>query len=200
MKPWDQFLPLVLPHCPGCPDLVAEDEIRNAAEEFFEKSYAWRYITPAMSATDGQTDFTPILPTATRMVKLHDGTLDGEPLYVEGSALGEVGAPYKLSLPAMNYIRLGPNGAAEDSILKATVSLTITKSAASLLDELFDSYSAHIAWGAIAKLCEHADKPYTNPEKSGTMLARFQDCIADARSKRTRNHSSQPMRVRGHFY
>lgn len=200
MKPWDQFLPLVLPHCPGCPDLVAEDEIRNAAEEFFEKSYTWRYVTPAMVTALGQSDYSPILPTGARMVKLHEGTLDAEPLNIEGVALGEVGAAYKLSLPDMKVIQIGPDAPAPDRILKAKVSLSLTKSATSLNDELFDAYSAHIAWGAIAKLCEHADKPYTNPEKAGTMLARFQDCIADAKSKRTRNNSSQPMRVRGHFY
>lgn len=200
MKPWDQFLPLVLPHCPGCPDLVAEDEIRNAAEEFFEKSYAWRYVTPAMVTSLGQTDYTPLLPAGARMVKLHEGTLDNEPLSIEGVALGEVGAAYKLNLPDMKVIQIGPDAPAPDRILKAKVSLSLTKAATSLNDELFDAYSAHIAWGAISKLCEHADKPYTNPEKSGTMLARFQDCIADARSKRTRNNSSQPMRVRGHFY
>lgn len=200
MKQWDQFLPLVLPHCPGCPDLVAEDEIRNAAEEFFEKSYAWRYVTPAMVTVAGQTDYTPILPTGARMVKLHEGTLDGEPLEIEGVALGETGAAYKLSLPDMSVIQIGPDAPAADRSIKAKVSLSVSKSATSLSNEMFDAYSSHIAWGAIARLCEHADKPYTNPEKSGTMLARFQDAISDARSKRTRNNSSQRMRVRGHFY
>lgn len=200
MKPWDQFLPLVLPHCPGCPDLVAEDEIRNAAEEFLEKSYTWRYTTPSMLTSEGQTDYTPILPSGSRMVKLHQGLLDTEPLWIEGTDLGETGAAYKLSLPSMSALVIGPTAPAADRILKAVVSLSLTKAATGLNDEVYDAYSAHIAWGAIAKLCEHADKPYTNPEKSGTMLARFQDCIADARSKRTRNNSSQPMRVRGHFY
>lgn len=200
MKPWDQFLPLVLPHCPGCPDLVAEDEIRNAAEEFFEKSYVWRYVTPAMLTSAGQTDYTPILPTGARLVKLHEGTLDNERLDIEGVAMGETGAAYKLSLPDLKVIQIGPDSPAADRVLKARVSLSLTKSATSLSDELFDAYSAHIAWGAIAKLCEHADKPYTNPDKSATTRTRFLEAISDAKSLRVRNHSSQPQRVRGHFY
>mgnify|MGYP003387413324 CR=1 FL=1 len=200
MKPWDTFLPLVLPHCPGCPDLVAEDEIRNAAEEFLAKSFTWRYTTPAMVTALGQADYTPILPAGARMVKLHEGTIDTEPLCIEGSTMGEVGAAYKISLPDMSTLHVGPSAPAPGRILKALVSLSLTKSATGLNDELYDAYSAHIAWGAIAKLCEHADKPYTNPQKSGTMLARFDEAIVDARSKRSRNNSSQPMRVRGHFY
>lgn len=200
MKPWDTFLPLVLPHCPGCPDLVAEDEIRNAAEEFLAKSFTWRYTTPSMVTAEGQADYTPILPAGTRMVKLHEAVLDAEPLCIEGNVLGETGAAYKISLPDLSTLRIGPTAPAADRILKAVVSLSLTKSATGLNDEIYDGFSAHIAWGAISRLCEHADKPYTNPAKAGEMTVRFNDAIADARSKRSRNHSSQPMRVRGHFY
>jgi len=200
MKPWDTFLPDVLPHCPGCPDLVAEDEIRNAAEEFLEKAFVWRYWTPAMLTALDQTSYTPLLPAGARIVKLHEATLNNLPMYIEGVRGGDTGAAYKASTPDLKTIQVGPDAPAADLALKARVSLSITKASTGLLDELYDAYSRQIAYGAVARICAHADKPYSNPTKSGTERERFLDAITNAKADKARGNSSQPMRVRGHFF
>ena len=38
MKPIDDFLPLILPRAPGCPEPIAFDAIRQAAIEFCERT------------------------------------------------------------------------------------------------------------------------------------------------------------------
>jgi len=200
MKPWDTFLPDVLPHCPGCPDLVAEDEIRNAAEEFLERAFVWRYWTPAMVTAQDQTDYTPLLPTATRLVRLHEALLGTTPLDIDTIAGGETGTAYKACTPDLRAIRVGPDAPAADQTLKVLVSLTLTKASTGLPDELYDAYSRQIAYGAVARICAHANKPYTNPEKSGTERTRFLDAIDLARSDKARGNSSQPARVTGHFF
>lgn len=200
MKPWDTFLPDVLPHCPGCPDLVAEDEIRNAAEEFLEKSYVWRYAASGMTTVQDQTDYTPTLPANARMVKLHEATLAGAVLDIDDIAEGETGSAYKACTPDMVIIRIGPDAPAPDLAVKVRLSLSITKASTGLTDELYNAYSRQIAYGAVARICAHADKPYTNPQKSGTERARFLEEIDEAKYKKARGNSSAPARNKSHFF
>ncbi|HEV6963891.1 MAG TPA: hypothetical protein VK305_00655, partial [Roseateles sp.] len=55
MKPWSTWLPDVRPHVAGCPDLLAEHELRRAAQEFFRRSRAWRVRRPGVIAVSAGT-------------------------------------------------------------------------------------------------------------------------------------------------
>lgn len=44
MRPMRDYLPLVMPHVPGCPEIMAERAVRSAIIEFCERTRCWRYI------------------------------------------------------------------------------------------------------------------------------------------------------------
>lgn len=41
-KLWADFLPLLAPHLPGCPDPSLKLYLASAASDFFARSYIWR--------------------------------------------------------------------------------------------------------------------------------------------------------------
>lgn len=199
MKPWDQFLPDILPHCPGCPDLAAEDAARDAAEAFFDETYTWRVWSGGMVTQAGINDYTPFLPTGSRIVKLHEATLDGTPLDIADTRGGETGSAYKASTD-LAVVTVGPDAPAPNQTLRALLSLSLTKSATGLVDILFDSYRMAIANGAIARLCREVDKPYSNPAKAASHEAMFQADIERFRWRKSRANSSASRPVQGHYF
>lgn len=56
LKRTTEFLPLILPYCPDCPDFVVEQMVRLTAIDFSERARAWRhvvqtYVVPSEPAT-----------------------------------------------------------------------------------------------------------------------------------------------------
>ena len=41
-KVWDDFLPLVKPHIPGCPDITVKTYLAITAADFFAQTHLWR--------------------------------------------------------------------------------------------------------------------------------------------------------------
>lgn len=199
MKPWDQLLPLVLPFAPGCPDLIAEEEIRNAAEEFFDRSKAWRVWTADQDTIANQADYLPTLPANTRLVKLIAAKLDGLDLGIDDSE-GDVstGLPLAAYTYDMANVTLWPAPTSAGQKLKVNLALTITSAATGLDDNLFNAYRLQIADGAIARLAAHEDKPYSNPGKAGMHGGKFNESIDKAKTARTYGNSTQRKRVKLH--
>lgn len=199
MKPWDQFLSDVLPHCPGCPDLVAEDEIRNAAEQFLDETYTWKVWVGGMVTQEGVKDYSPYLPAGARIVKLHEATLDSQALDIAPMQGGETGTAYKASTD-LEYITVGPDAPAADKTLRVLLSLSITSASTGLADVLFNSYRLAIANGAIARLCRTADKPYSNPSKASTHEDLFRSDMERHKWRKAQANSSAMQQVTGHYF
>jgi hypothetical protein len=199
MKPWDLFLPDVLPHCPGCPDLAAEDEIRNSAERFLDETYAWQVWIGGMVTQAGVSVYSPVLPTGARIVKLHEATLDGDALEISPMQGGETGTTYKATTD-MESITVGPDAPEAGKTIRVLLSLSITSASTSLADVLFNSYRLAIANGAIARLCRTADKPYSNPDKAAAHEGLFMSDVERYKWRKAQSNSSAMKHVRGHFF
>lgn len=79
MADLSDFLPHVLPWVSGCPDPVAEAQIRNAMAEFCAYTKVWRHVVRGLPATTSQRIVIPVPPG----VVVHDiegAWLDGRPL------------------------------------------------------------------------------------------------------------------------
>jgi len=194
MKPWDQVLPLVLPHCPGCSDLIAESEVRNAAEDFLARSFTWRYTAGAIMSFAGEGFYTPVLPSNSRIVKLHAGTYNGASLAVEKTE-ATTGLPNSITTPDRVRLEVSPPPAEDNVKITADLSLSLKTSATGLPDELFDQYRQAIAHGAIQRLCLHVGKSYSNPGMAVARGAMFEEAIADEKSAKVKGNTSTRKRV-----
>lgn len=198
MKTWEQFLPDILPHCPACPSMVAEDQARNAAEVFLSESKAWRTWL-SIATSDTETDYTPTLPAGTQLAKLHAAKLDGVDLDLAPTTPGETGGAWK-AWTDLTTITAGPAAPGAGRALSVWVSLTLTPDSAGLDDAIYNRYRLAIAHGAIARVCAASDKPYSNPGKAKEYEGKFWAVIDKARSEKARGNSSAPVRNTPHFF
>lgn len=79
MALWSAWNPDVLPKVAGCPQLLIEHELKRAAQEFFEETFAWKVLTPAVSvlADDEEILVAPSDPEQ-ELVRIEQAWYDGQ--------------------------------------------------------------------------------------------------------------------------
>lgn len=196
-KAWDQFLPDVLPHVPGCSDLAAEVAIQKAAAQFLDKSKAWRETVQA--TTDTSAYVTPTLPSNARAVHLHHCLLDGDRLEL-ASPIDAMGGLWFAHMRTPGIITLGPDLPGAGRTVSALLSLSINQAGASVPDWIFERFHEGIAHGAIHRLCLESGKPYSDGNKSVMHKGLFDEAVADAKAAADRQYASTVKRVVGHYF
>lgn len=76
-----EFLPYVMPHAPGAPSIVAEQQIRLAAIEFCERTKCWRKISTAQITTENQVAIVAPDYAAIHQIEFASFTPNGYPKY-----------------------------------------------------------------------------------------------------------------------
>lgn len=192
------FLPLVLPHVPGCPEFVAETAIRSAAIEFCERSdYLHHETDPAtvvagvarydldlpaqtmlgrvISASLGGVPLTPSTPDA--LARLYAGrdwrTVEGSPSYVTQYGTCEV---ILAPIPQQTV----PGG------LALVLSLVPSRDSQGCDSVLWERWAEQIADGALYRLHEMAGQPFFNAPAAAFRRARFEMAITKAKLERNR--------------
>lgn len=90
---FDDLLPYVLPHAPGCPAPTAEHHLRQAAIKFCVETLAWKYRTNFITSQAPATGAALIVTGDTLT------TTDGEPVNVASVTDGLMRTNYAIALP-----------------------------------------------------------------------------------------------------
>ena len=80
---WDRFYPYVQPHVPGCPEIVIDQHLQEAAADFCARSGIWRYDISEDFTVAGLSDYIIDVPTGAVLEDITD-------LYVDGFLMGRV--------------------------------------------------------------------------------------------------------------
>lgn len=190
---WERFFRYVQPHVPGCPEVVIENHLRDAAIAFCERSGVWIYHAEPFTTHVGVSDY---------YVDVEGGSMldNVVSLHVDGLLLERVslthpptnptepqGAPRRYSILEGQQVRLTPAPDKEYSVHVTTV-LKPTLSARSVKDFIFEAHGQAIAAGALASLMVTPGKEWTNPELAAfydTQFLRQADDAARRESRRT---------------
>mgnify|MGYP003577447698 CR=1 FL=1 len=70
MKTFEKFFPDLLPQVPGCPEPVAEQALKRAAQRFCELTFAWRVRLDAISLAAGTDEYELPLPDRSELVRI----------------------------------------------------------------------------------------------------------------------------------
>ena len=84
MATWSDLHPDVLMYVPGCPDPVLDQEIRNAAIEFFRRTRVWTEWLEPIYTSAGVREYDLDLPSGSEVVRIEQATRNGSPLELEG--------------------------------------------------------------------------------------------------------------------
>ena len=189
MQPWSAWSPDVLPHVIGCPNIVAESEIRRAAQDFFQRTRAYQvYVT--MPVVAGQAFVEPI-PTETdlNMIRVENASYDGERLAPINKASLDAdqnlkdwstrtGTPRNRLQLTPGVIRLYPIPEV-DAVTGVIVRLSVapTNTSSGISDEMYYQYLDEIKCGALSRLMMYPEARWRNPELAVFYETKFNTAI-----------------------
>jgi hypothetical protein len=164
VKEWSSWFPDLLPHVPGCPQILAEHELRRAAQVLMRRTRAWRIDEAARPVVAGQATVS-VAPTSAELelVRVEAVWFDGKPLEpVTDDVMdalyshdwrSDTGTPSRFLQGVPGEIRLYPVPIA-DAVTGVTMRLSVAPSEGStgLPDDLAIRFRDEIHVGAKARL------------------------------------------------
>lgn len=214
MKRTAEFLPLILPFCPFCPDFVAEQMARLAAIEFCERSRAWRHLT-TVSLQEGSAGVgIMVAPDTAAIHEIEFAEFDGHPLTaIQFSTMKEVpeGRPRYIAQTAPNEVIVTPFTAGSLEVSLFLKPLASTEFGTDAADPLFDRFNvvpdflvsihgATIAAGALSKILAMPRQPWTDPKSAKDYELRFSEKLDGSFRQNMRGQQRAPIRTKPRWF
>ena len=205
MKPIDDFLPLILPRAPGCPEPIAFDAIRQAAIEFCERTKVWRDTDQYYADEFGDI----FAPAQSVIYQIEDARFDGHRLTPIGvQDLNELYPDYDWTTQSGDqpkYItQLHPNTVKIVPVWQGMITLTLllkpSNDALDVPDFMVDQYASTIADGALAEILMIPGQPYTNPQSGAMYSQRFQQRLDALQVQNIKGQQRAPIRTKSSFF
>lgn len=206
------FLPLVLPHAPGCPIPVATFNLRVAAIEFCEKTRCWRNVS---KQTVSRQNATVIAPQYAAIHQIEYAYFNGEKLTPtqfsdidQSDASALVGdAPSYITQVTPNTVAVYPFAVGELSLstfLKPRGGNEFGQNEENPIEDAYDfvpdfmliQHGEPIAFGALARILAIPQQPYTNVDMAMHYLGRFREAMDGLFSSNMKGQQRAPRRTK----
>jgi hypothetical protein len=201
MQAWASWFPDLLPHVPGCPQVLAEHELRRAAQVLMRRTRAWQVDVPAVAVVAGQATVS-VAPTSAELelVRVEAVWFDGKPLEPTTAEVldalyaddwrAHTGTPSKYIQMVPGEIRLYPVPVA-DAVTGLSVRLSVAPSetAAGLPDDIALRFRDDVQVGAKARLMLYPGRPWTNPELAAVYGQAFDSLVGTATAAAARSYA-----------
>ena len=188
---WENFYIHVQPHVPGCPEIVIDQHLQEAAADFCERSEVWRYDLDTDITVAGLADYVLDAPTGATIENVAALYLDGF-LLTRVSDLDFKSYPNVKNSKPTHYaiyqdrqVRFYPTPDAAYSFTGTCV-LKPKLTATGVEDFIFETHGKTIACGALASLTVIPGKEWSNPELAAYYSAKFHKATDDAKGRDTR--------------
>lgn len=207
-----EFLPYVIPHCPACPDPVAEFLLRQAAIEFCERTRCWRYVT-SVEITAATVDLPALANTEVDEIEeaTHNGVRLSPTTYLESLPVGLYGAQADAAPKWITQV--GPGSMIVSPFLAGTLRLSLILKPQSGVAMGFDPddplrdaknvvpafilshHAATIAAGALARILMLPGQPFTEPGMAAVKRAEFDAATNSLAAKFQKGQQRAPLRT-----
>ena len=183
-KIWDDFLPLISPHLPSCPNASIRMYLGIVASDFFARTYLWRDQIDTIYATTGTVEYDldgeAVIEDVISVV-LNEATLDRTDLrLVATQNLSQVGEPREFWMKADRSIVIFPTPE-ENVQLKVYAVLKPSRTATGVEDWIYETWADTIVDGTIAKLAAIPGKDWTDVAMAESRRAKYERSITTAR-------------------
>lgn len=201
----DAFFPEINSKAPGCPAPAAYLAIRQACDELCTRLGVWRYETDGVINNLGEVDY--MIPDQAVLVdfesiQFNDCDLTSQDTqwldrYMRGWRRGAIDGIPKY------YAQLHPNQLIvtpiETGILSITCILKPSMDADVVPQFLFDQYHEIIAWGALGRLLQTPDQPFTDVQMGMGYSLAFDQKMAGLGWKAIEGQQRARPRQRGQY-
>ena len=193
---YEVFLPEVMPFVRDVPEIVAIQAVRNAVIEFCEEThYIQENLDPMMGLKGEGLYQLDAISNNYKVVEIMQAYY-GDQLLIPKSQeeLNQIyrtsnweeldGNPYYYFRTKSNEMRLVTKPIlTEANKLKVKAALAPKRSSTTITDELYERFLEQIAMGARARLYNTPDQPYYDPAAAGVYTKRFNDIMAEVRTR-----------------
>ncbi|MGX0136349.1 phage adaptor protein [Cupriavidus metallidurans] len=207
MTDLEAFLPKVLPLCPGCPEPVAFEHIRNAAIEFCEETKLWRF-DDAFELGDE-----PNLVCAPQGSVIHQlERVDFNGRKLDPASIGWLddyspdwrsdtnmltGEPKYFTQIEPDTIRVVPYKA---GTVKVWLRLKPSEEADQLPDFIASQHRNLIGWGAVAGILMLPNQTFTDPNRATYYQAKFDQALGRKSKLQSTGQQRAPIRTKAQFF
>jgi len=170
---WSKFFPYVQPYVPGCPEVVIESHLQEAAAEFAMRSSVWRVVIDRDFTSKSTPDYKISVPNGTVLENILHLNMDGLrlqrvtdkhysiPLDDRGKAI--LGRPMKYAVVGDDTVQFFPTpdktyGFEGLAVVKPKLTATGVE------DFIFETHGRTIAAGAISRIAGIPNKEWSNSE------------------------------------
>lgn len=182
MKTWNDFLPAVRLHLPGCPEFTVEDAIRTAAIEFCSRTRVWRGKRVSIATTvAGQNEYSFLdNPEDAGLNSIQAAWIGKCEIATEtpGDDIdyypGQTDNDYRIGIVGRATVSLDPAPKNDGEVITATVSYAPTEVAYGIADALYFRWHEAIEKKAMHDLMIQMGKPWSNPQMAVFNLARWE--------------------------
>jgi hypothetical protein len=184
MKTWDDFLPLVIPHLPGCPNASIKTYLALTAREFFEKTYLWQDDIDAIYLAPNQVEYD--LDAEAEVEDVLAVVLDKEQLdrtefrLIPFERRDEKGQPRMYWIHSDRTIRVFPTPD-KRAVMKVSAVLKPARNATGVHDWIYDTWADVLVNGVISRLAIMPGKEWTDVALAGMHKAMFEQAITKTR-------------------
>jgi hypothetical protein len=203
---YDVFLQEVLPYVPECPELLAENAVRNAVIEFCKKSM-WYVGEYTVDLVANYSDYQLSLPPGTELVAVQGAFCDNIRLKPAGEDdlkrlygfdwRNVSGSPAWYTQLVPDTLRFTPWPVQNDTGgVKLIAALSPTLDSTLCDGTIYTRWLEGIGYGAKARLMELPQQSFTDAQGALVNRQRFMTAIGEARIERNRGFTRATLRVR----
>lgn len=197
MVPIIQLYDYYLNDVPGCTFTLATRALRMAAQEFCERTRAWKVNLPAQATVANQSDYQFAPGADMRIVRTLSAMIDGRDVGLLRPSQAGPGAHGIVVHDERSYTIYPAPAVGQQVVFHCAVAPSNT--ATSIDDALFDRYARAIAVGAKAELFGMKNQKFSDADAALDERGKFEVAITRAITDIGHNSNSAPVRVAASF-
>ena len=189
---WDNFYPYLQPYLPGCPEIVMDSHLQEAASKFLEHSGVWRFEVEKDFAVRNVAEYPIFIPSTEAVLEdIYELVIDSIKLkritdrHLDSTVFETNGRPSHYAIYQDTSIRLYPTPDKKYTF-RGWGALKTKLTATGVEDWIFESHGRCISYGAISLLASVPGKEWSNPELAMYYKQLFSREADDARSREYR--------------
>ena len=204
MAEYSTLFPDIQPHVASCPVPSITRAIQRTAQDFFQRSEAYRHRIAATNVTSGATNLTVSIPANTRIIAPLTMYLDGERMATTNEEILAINfGDWRTATPTVPRFIMADDKAANGLIvalpsngtyeLTGTIALKPTSSATELDDDYMELYKDTLVEGVLARLLMMRNTEWYEPNLGKAYEMDFERGIDEAQNVSNKGNTSRVM-------
>lgn len=200
------FLPNIYPHVRDCNEISAIVALRDACRDFCKRTNAWQYDSGEIVFRAGTSEVSVEVPPGAAVASLLNVYVGSTQLVYKSrehlfTAYGPdwrtmQGQPrYYFHNASSGSIVIVPQPD-KDMTGSMLVACMPTSTSRDMDGDILDRYSEAIVYGAVARLCDTPNRPYSDQRRASDLFTRYSRAAAQAKRDTEDGRTEAPTSVR----